>query len=365
MSTVKTYDALLTEMLATLRTETGIDHVEEDGVARTFAELLATELAELWRVFDEREEQQRFSTASGMGLDDWGQALGTARKLNRAAASSSRGMKFYCDAPAPDGGYTIAAGTLVWSPANAADYFITTDTVTIPAGGTVALTGIRAPFAGDSSAGAYTLTIHNGPPAVKCTNLEALAGSTAEGDEQYRYRLEGARAGRNALLADAIRKKLLGYPGVFDCRVFPCRRGNGTLDLLVYTEEALPTAETLTAISAYARGLVADGVTVSVRAPEPVIVDLSLRLAFAPAVSAADAEQLRQTAQRALLEYLNTRDLGEAIYPDRLEYQVLQLSQTILDVAITEMRVNGITRAVGAVTADEYQRIVAGRLYVA
>ena len=362
MSLAKPFDTLLAESLATLTIETGIDHIEDDGIARALLEIPLQELADAWGQFSDQIDQLKLTTATSSSLDALGDFLGVPRKASLVSASSPRGMKFYTNAPAPSGGYVITAGTTVWAPSNAAYTFSTTITVTIPAGGTVAFTGITAPSAGSANASPYTLTCSNGPAAVLCTNIEAVAGSGSESDDQYRYRLMNSRSGINGVTPDALRTKLLAFPGVLDCTLYPLRRGTGTLDIFVTTEQSVPTPDTINAITAYAQAWTSAGISLLILVATPLVVDITLRLALVPGTS--NPTQLQQSAQQLVADMLNSMSLGASIYPYQLTSQVITSSSSIIDAVITSMAVNGVSQAVDTITPDVNERIVSGRITV-
>lgn len=365
MGFTKPLDDMLSEALITLTERTGITSVGEDSISRLLVELPLAEIADAQETLDMRDKQFRITTADSFGLDWLGDLLGVERKTNTVGRTSESGMKFYIDQPAPVGGYSIPSGTTVWDPENAIDIYYTTQTVTIPEGGTYALTGIISPFAGSSSSGIGTLTMHSGTSAIKCVNLESVSGTSEEEDAQYQYRLMGARLGRNGLLSDAIRTKLLAHPAVLDCIILPRKRGNGTIDAIVYTAESIPRAETLEDIENYMLTIVSDGISVKIYAPSPVIVDITVKIAVVQRnASSLSVDQIRQIAQTNIINYLNTLDLGETLYPDDIDRIVLSVSDNIVDMTITDLTVDGEMVPVDIVTAGEMQRILAGRITV-
>lgn len=365
MSFTKSIDEMLSDALITLTNRTGITSVGEDSISRLLIELPLVEISDALQSLDARDKQFKITTADAYGLDWLGDLLGIARKTNTVGKTSESGMKFYVNSPAPNDGYTIAAGTTVWDPTSAIDIFYTTQTVVIPAGGTYALTGLTSPFAGGANASIGTLTEHSGVSIIKCVNLESISGTSEESDEQYAYRLLGARLGRNGLLSDAIRTKLLSHPAVLDCRILPRKRGNGTIDAIVYTAESIPRKETLIDVENYMLQYVADGVSVKLYAPTPVIVDISVRIAVVQRnASELSADQLRQLSQTNIINYLNTLDLGESLYPDDIDRIVLNVSDNIVDMTITDMTIDGEPMPVDVVMVGEMQRIIAGRITV-
>jgi uncharacterized phage protein gp47/JayE len=239
--------------------------------------------------------------------------------------------------------------------------------VTISRGTRDAFVAIRAPQDGAYyTALPYTLTNHNlNVSGLSCTNLESVAGSDDEDDESYRYRIANARLARSATIAPAIVTLLRGVPGVLDVRLIPFRRGTGTYDVIAYTDEPVPSRDLLTVLETYlSQELTAEGVYVTVSGPSITVIDVQVRVGFAEGVAQSTRTSERDAAIQAARTYLNTLDLGETFYPDRLEHAVMDASAGFVDVAVVNLRVNGVSRDPDIVTADEYTRIIAGRVEV-
>lgn len=362
----KTIDQLLGDAIARFERETGINASSPSSPAGWFFRITYGDLAEAWREFEENLLMSDLATAYGEGLDAIAGFFGVYRKRARVGATSSRGVKFSLASPAADD-VTIPAGTLVWSTTAPDRYFLTRTATTISQGTRDAFVAIRAPQDGAYYlALPYTLTQHNaGITGLSCTNLESIAGSDDEDDEGLRYRVANARIARSATIAPAIIALLRGVPGVLDVRLLPFRRGTGTYDVVVYTDEPVPSRDMLTVISTYlTQELTAEGIYVTVTGPTITTLDVQVRVGFADGVSSTTRTQAREAAIQAARLYINTLDLGETFYPDRLEHAVMDAANGFVDVAVTSLRVNGVARDPDMVTTTEYGRIIAGQVEV-
>ena len=360
---IENADTLLVNALATLSTETGIDSFGDEGIARALLELPLTQVANLWQQVVANNNQLTLASATGNGLDALGELLGIPRNANTTGVSSPSGMKFYLNSAATSPGVTISAGTMVWNPNAPSAYFTTVSTVTIPIGAKEAFVGIGSPFAGAVSAAPNTLTSCN-VPGVLCTNLESMAGTAGEGDAQYQYRLLNGRSGRNSVSSDALRTKILGYAGILDAQMMPLRRGPGTLDIIVFTNEPVPSPYTLQDILGYVQNWTAAGTSIQVYGPTPLTVDITMSLAFAYGVTTSAMASDRQSAIGAIQQYINTYALGETFYPTRLIDTVMNISTDIIDATVTGLRVSGLAVPVGPVQPDAYEQVVAGSIVV-
>ena len=365
MSLAKPTNVLIDETLAELANRTGMNASAPESVTRALVEGPVTRLSELWSNFTDRELQMQLSTASGQGLDQLGQLVGVGRLSQSIGASSTYGMKFYLDAPAATP-VMITAGTLVWDPTSPQQLFQTIFVTTIAAGEKETFVSVQARYAGSYYlANAGQLVASNGPSGVKCVNLEGIAGSSTEGDDSYRYRIGEALRARNVVSPDAIRAKLLEYPGIIDVQLLPYRRGVGTLDIVVFTAVTKPSQTLLDSVRDYAAQLVAYGVTVKVYAPVYHTVDLTVRVAFAPSTTIDDRATFRSLASAAITQYINAMTLGSSVYMDRVEYEVLGISEKIVDVSIVSMAIDGTGQAPGTITVDTHECVLAGRIEVA
>jgi len=354
---------LLVNALATLSSETGIDSIGDDGIARALLEIPLTQVANLWQQTIANNSQLVLTSASGSSLDALGALLGIPRNTSTSGVTSPNGMKFYIP-NALSSDVVISAGTMVWNPTTPSAYFMTTGSATILNGYTEAFCAIGTPFVGSSTAAPNTLTSSNAPSGVLCTNLESIAGSASEEDAQYQYRLLNGRAGRNGTSPDSLRTKILGYSGVLDVQMLPFRRGPGTLDIIVFTNSPIPSATTLQSILSYARSWVAAGTSVQVYGPTPVTIDISMALAFANNTSSSSMVSLRKSSIGAIQNYINTYTLGETFYPTRLIDIVMNIDPSIIDAIVTSLYVSGSEMVVGPVLVNAYQQVVAGNIVV-
>ena len=365
MSLSKPVNTLIEEAIVRLRNETGVDASAASSVARSLIESSCRQTKELWDDFVADDSGKRLATASGSRLDELAALVGISRRSVWVAVSSSLGMRFSL-AQAQSSSVTIEKGTIVWPPDDPSRYFTTTAALVIPAGDTTGYTGIRAPYAGEFYAATIgELTSHNASTALSCVNLEAISGTSAEDDENFRYRIGLALQARNGSVPAAIRLKVLEFPGVVDVRLLPFRRGAGTFDVVVTTAESTPSVAKLNDIKDYILDNVAAyGISVNVTGPNVSTIDVTVRVGFTNKASASDKLSARQLASSVLQQYLNTLDVGESLYMDRLENVVLNVSAKIADVAVTSLAVNGVYRTPDAVSVDTYTRIIAGRIEV-
>jgi len=364
MSLARPYDTIINEAVETLRSETGLTNISPGSISRTLVELPTRILVDLWTDEAAAEDQRNLTSATGAGLDALGDLLGVPRKNIWIGGTSSAGMRFYLATPAVVE-RTVPAGTLVWPVKDAQRYFMTRTAVVIPKGATEGLTGIRAPYAGAYyTATVGELSVNNAPQDIFCTNLEAVSGSDLEDDESYRYRLSLARMATGGTSSEALRAKLLAFPGVIDVTLFPFRRGAGTLDLIVYTEAVTPSVSTLKAIEDYVSTIVAFGITVKAYGPTTKTVDLTFRTAFQPSTPTADRSTYRQLAASQVQVYIDSLSVGDTFYLDRAEYEVLNVSQNIIDVSTSSMSLNGKSTTPDMITTTTYERVIAGRIEV-
>lgn len=365
MALTKSVSTMVEEAIIRLSEETGIDASKNTSITKFLIQDSCERAKELWDTYISSDSSRRLSSATGTDLDELGAMVGCTRRPIWIATSSSLAMQFSL-AQALSVDIAIPSGTLVWPTNDVSRYFLTTSTVTIPAGATKVFTGIRAPYSGNLySATTNELTSHSADTRLSCTNLEAIAGTSEEDDDRYRYRISLALQARNGSLPSAVQLKILEFPGIVETKLVPFQRGAGTFDVMVTTVETTPTQTKLDEIRDYiTNNVAAYGVSVRVVGPRTYAVDIVVRLGIAAAVSPSQKIALRQQASSVLQQYINTRDIGEALYMDRLEYTAMSISQDILDVAIVSLSINGTQRTPDTITVDTFERIIAGSIEV-
>jgi len=166
-----------------------------------------------------------------------------------------------------------------------------------------------------------------------------IPGEDVEADESlyWRYVESVSSTPYGGNIAD-YKKKVKAMEGVYDCKVFPVRRGGGTVDITLITTEFGPPSGTLIETVQEAldpvpyhqqgRGLAPVGHWVEVEGAKAVTVSLSTALVLRPDTG---LEQVRTEIEEAFAGYLLEMRKGWAD-DENIVVRISQIEARILDI---------------------------------
>jgi uncharacterized phage protein gp47/JayE len=244
--------------------------------------------------------QQCFpQTASGTYLDQHAQLRG----LSRRSGVKATGVLRFLVEEAGTTDLPIEAGTVCMTAGLTA--FETTQDGVLAAGQTYVDIPAQAaePGAG-GNVGAGTVLSLSLPPVgiAACTNPAPFTGGTdEEDDETLRGRILATYAQMsNGANTAYYQQAALTFPGVAAASVVGRSRGIGTVDVLVVSEEGLPSEELVASLQAYFDEQREIAVDVQVLSPATVAVDVSVGLQVSEGYSFDQVAQEVKTAVNGL-----------------------------------------------------------------
>lgn len=343
--TTETYDVILARMLTQVPDD--IDKSEGSYIYDALA-AAAAELAQMKIDMGNFLARGFASTTFGEYLDLRCEEHG----LTRRAAVKAAGQVTFTGAS----GTVIPSGTMVATPADpmlqvAAIEFVTTEEVTIPAGGSIEA-DIQASVAGeDGNVLAETITVLGtyiaGVTAV--SNAAATTGGEdTETDEALlsRYLIKVQSPGTSGNKAD-YRNWALEVAGVGDAKVIPLWDGEGTVKVVLIDEDKLPAdSGVVTAVQNYidpssgqGGGKAPIGATVTVAAATAVNINVTATMTLTGSRTLA---QVKTAFEAALNTYLQ----GLA-FADDPKVRYVKIGALLLDTTgvsdYSNLQVNGGT----------------------
>ncbi|MBQ9742433.1 MAG: baseplate J/gp47 family protein [Ruminococcus sp.] len=250
-------------------------------------------------------------TAEGEFLDYHAMTRG----LTRRQASCAVGEVIFAVTETPVSTITIPAGTVVSTGGENPLQFETTETVEILAGNLAAHALIRALAPGreyNVAQGAVSVLVT--PPAGigSVTNPDPCMGGTdTESDEMLRQRvLDSFRFASNGTNKVYYQTQAMDIPGVAGASVVPLGRGVGTVDVYISAEGSEVPEELIDEVSRRLSEMREVNVDVKVMQAQAVAVDFYVRI---DVKDGYDFEQVSADCRQALEDYVNTRNVGQAV----------------------------------------------------
>jgi uncharacterized phage protein gp47/JayE len=261
----------------------------------------AAQIQSLYAHMDWVETQAFPQTASGEALTRHADARGLSRKEGDRATGQlcfGRTEATPQDLPVPAGTVCLTAGML---------RFETVAPGVLPAGELLVYVPARACEAGVSGnvpAGAVTLMSLPPPGISWCANPTPFTGGRdGEDDASLRARLlDNFRRLPNGANAAFYQAEALRQPGVAAVTVLPRVNGRGTVGVVIAAADGLPGEALVETVRQRLQDMREIAVDVTVSAPAPLPVLLTVAVDPAPGVSPAEALQNAETALRSRFE---------------------------------------------------------------
>lgn len=343
---MKETDEIFEQMATAVESRTGVLlNRGGDMALRLYA--VAAELASLWAQVDWLERQSFPQTAIADYLDRHAQTRG----LTRGGSVCSTGtIRFEIDETrAVD--MAIAVGTVCLN--SAGTEFLTTEAGAITAGGTYCTVSAKAReggAAGNVPAGSICYMSPAPIGIVRCYNPTAFSGGTdEETDDSLRSRILQSYASLpNGSNTAFYEQAALEMDCVAAACVVPCKRGTGTVDIIISGDEGMPPSELITELERKLDESREICVDVAVLAPTAVAVDVSAAIDVTDGFDAAVVVSAVTNEVRKLFNgYMLGADvlraqLGSVIYnvPGVKNY-VITKPVADIDIAYNELPVAG------------------------
>jgi len=315
----------------------------------------AAELYSLWEQTEFVVRQCFPQTASGNYLDDHAQVRGIQR---RDGAVSIGTLQFSISAAA---GKDLKIPKGLVCADGAGNRFETVEAGIIPVGQLscqVPARAMEAGTAGNVPADSITYMVQAPVGVETCTNPAAFTdGSDGEEDDSLRKRiLESYQKLPNGANVAYYETQALNVDGVTAVQVLPRNRGVGTVDIVIATENGVPSQTLMDTVQAKLRSQREICVDLQVLPPEERSVDVAAVISVNGNYMAAE---VIENVKTALSGYFTGKRLGEPVLLAKLGnliYQVpgvenYQILQPTADVA----RKNGGLPVLGTLTVTEME----------
>lgn len=276
------YQEIVNRIYSSLRAQTAIQADLDTSAVGVLVKTFAAELDRYWQALEATELQADLLTATGAGLDRWGNNIGVPRKPSENANSYGqvRPLRF---TNTGNSSITIPANTRCWAANNPQFAYFTTEGITLTAGsqGEVHVTAAEP---GD----VFNVSIHqinrcNFPGSVVVDNILPLTnGSFVESDDSYRERLVQEYRGRVVFNKDTAVALLRSIPGVKDVFVIEKARGPGSFDAIIVPTSTANTASVVQEAQRLLAVRTPVGISAVAKAPVYRYLDVRVQLKFNP-----------------------------------------------------------------------------------
>ncbi len=370
---IKDPNQILAEARKRLIENTDVTNQSPGGTARAILEVVAGSQGKQYSDLSFNLNQAFVSRAIGENLDLIGVLLNILRgDTSRAIDNTFKNFKFQIDPATQFSGSDIAGIVNTWlTQQGRTSALVTANTFTIPAGTTIN-NRAGAPYVTieDAVFGAsdtevfvpvmstVTGAIGNVGPGSLTTHtlasdhiefgvvqnillsdnlLPISNGRNVEDDDSYRFRIiNEALASRKANIT-AIRLAALSVPGVADVVIRNFSRGVGTFSVFVLSTDPIVSTGTLNAVKAVISDAAAAGIRAEALAPIYRGLEMTVSLEFFPDIGQVQRDNLKASAKRAVIDYVNNIDMGSGFIVNRAIQVVLDLTDQIKDAHVVGM----------------------------
>lgn len=364
---------MIRDGISYLSRNTDITYFGEGSTARALIESVCLEISRLQDYVSSISDNSFLSTASGIYLDLFGEMLGVERKSSAEAFSTVQdgSVRFYVQSgtlgsilphPSDPKKGLISRGTRVSTLTGSVEYTVTDDTE-FPRNAKSAYVPVRAYTKGaESNVGVNQLVAHSLDSSIKVTNDVAITtGSDTESDVEYRYRLSKAMTTKFSANSTSIQVAASTQPGIATSKVFQYARGAGTFDVLLIPRGNKLTDVTRASTERIINSIAAYGISSKVREPEYKPFKISIQLRFRDNTSVGTKANAKQAVESALLAYMGQIPLGGEVVINQIRSNTLSASDSIIDMKILELCVDGSPRTIRNFTLNEDELLIPDR----
>ncbi len=308
MAFMASVDEIYGQMMADFTQETGVDLRDSCDLAVRF-HAVAAQVVGLYHQLDWVVEQCFPQTASGVQLD----YHATLRGLSRKEGASAVGILRFYVSEGQTVERTVPAGTVAMTAGLIR--FVTIQEGVIPVGSSYVDVAAQAEESGSQGnvASLAVVAMATAPVGVsQCVNLTAFTGgSDWEDDGGLRSRILASYSTLpNGVNVAYYRQEALEFEGVVAVAVLPCLRGVGTVDIVVAVEGGIPDDSLVSALSDYFEERREIAVSLLVREPDEVEVDLSAQISVK---SGYDEDEVQQAVEDRLTAWFGGEGLGRSV----------------------------------------------------
>lgn len=313
-----TINEIYSDLKQTFEQESGFTINDGGDMALRFY-AVAAELVSLWAESDFVHRQSFPQTATGEYLDRHAQMRG----LSRESSSKAHGIiRFTITAVRSRDVYIPKATRCMTA---SLTEFVTTEDAFIRAGDLYCDVNAEAVIAGkNGNASAKEVNImQNAPVGIKSVfNPNAFTGGMdEESDDELRERVINSYGSNpNGGNIAYYEKIALAVPGVAAVKVLPRERGRGTVDIIIASENGIPSQTIIDEVSDALDVRREICVDIDVLAPTSVQIDVTATITVSPGYSAAKTLQNVRSAVSAYFSGVNLgknvlrAELGQIIY---------------------------------------------------
>ena len=163
----------------------------------------------------------------------------------------------------------------------------------------------------------------------------------------------------------AIEEAALAVSGVASIDYRPYGAGTGSFVLYVYPQAGVNQIRLLDRVEAAVGQVVAEGIYFEVRQPTEKPVDVSLILQFDNRISVMEKQAVRNSVRYRIVNYLNGLKKDEVLYVNEIIRLVMGTNVHILDLAIADLKVNGLAKTITNTFPANDERFISGTVTVA
>lgn len=161
-----------------------------------------------------------------------------------------------------------------------------------------------------------------------------------ESDDEYRNRIINQVTTLERCNELSIRTAVLNVEHIADVKIDKFTYGTGSLSLFLIPDNYNDLEAIKNEVMDILDKNVAYGIRYSVDTPELLEVSLHMNIIFMKETSEDERKVIKQEATKALKDYINSRQIGEAIIYNELISQVMNVSEYIYDTDVSYYAIN-------------------------
>ena len=186
------------------------------------------------------------------------------------------------------------------------------------------------------------------------------------GENESEFKLRTSNAVYTAAQGNyiAVQEAIWSVPGVASFDIERYTQGTGSFSIFIYPQRNANQALLADRVRAAVQRVVSEGIRFDVRIPEEVKIDMALIIQFNNTLSVMQRQNVRNNVRTRIVNYVNNLSESSNLYINEIIEIVMSSDTNILDMGITSLKMDGVSRPVSNIFADKGTRFVIGNIEI-
>ena len=162
----------------------------------------------------------------------------------------------------------------------------------------------------------------------------------------------------------AVQEAIWSVPGVSSFDIERYTQGTGSFSIYIYPQRNANQTLIRDRVTTAVQRVVSEGIRFDVRIPEEVRIDLAIIIQFNESLSIMQKQNVRNNIRSRIVDYINNLSESSNLYINEIIERVMATDSNILDMGITSLKMDEVSRPISNIFPDKGTRFVTGTIEI-